>query len=714
MRIDRSQFTLATALRSSVGVFLPLMIGVMTGYTIEGVSIAAGAIGVGAIGLTYTYRARTRTMLFACLAIAFSVLIGGLIGISDWLTVLVVALWGFGAGLLVAVSPGATRVGVQATLMLILLTHFRLNPLQSLTQAGLILSGALFQTLLALIPSPWLRFGSESATIATVYHALADFVQAPEDPAIARLLNESLLQVEAMVSDSSAQSRKEDALGRLFADAEHIRLDLVLVVEIKRYLQDEPGETIPQLMQATATILRGIAKRCQHETAVVDVSAAYQQIAAIVASLRTQNKFLSEHITFRQIAAYCKTLSRHLRHAEESVQLWQDVRRHISFSWIVPRHPRLQLHDPLTIVRANLSLHSTACRHAIRLAVVLVLATVLYRFSPLTRGYWVPITALFVLKPDFATTFNNSSTRSLGTILGAVLTSLILVLLQPAAELRAVTVGILAFLAYSFLNVNYALFSLFMTALVVLVLAYVDPQPAITVFYRALDTTIGASFALLAYIFWPTWEVNLVGEKLAARLDAQRHYFAAVMNAFIDPSRYNAGQIEQLRRAARLARSNAEASVQRALNEPARRQGDPDIIYGLLVASDSLAKGLLGLEAQLYETPERQPLPELKPFAEEVSGALEKLSASIRQGELLEAPVKLTLHRLEGSRKAIEARGGPVADLTLLALHCASIVHGINMLNRLLSVHSGSTDQLAAASTASLLQDFGRGEERGR
>ncbi|HEY4386281.1 MAG TPA: FUSC family protein, partial [Ktedonobacteraceae bacterium] len=423
MRIDRSQFTLATALRSSVGVFLPLIIGVVTGHTIEGVSISAGAIGVGTIGLTYTYRARTRTMLFACLAIAFSVFVGGLIGISDWLTLLAVALWGFGAGLLVAVGPGATLVGVQATLMLILLTHFRLNPLQALVEAGLILSGALFQTMLALIPSPWLRFGSESATIATVYHALADFVQAPEDPTIARQLSESLLQVEVMVSDSSSPSRKRDVLGRLFTDAERIRMDLVVLVEIKRYLQDETGETIQQLMQEIATILHSIAKRCQNDTAAVDESAAYQHIAVIVASLRTQNKFLGEYITSRQIAAYYMTLSRHLRHAEECVRLWQDVRRHISFSWIVPRHPRLQLHDPWNVLRSNLSLHSTACRHAIRLAIVLVLATVLYRFSPLTRGYWVPITALFVLKPDFATTFNNSSTRSLGTILGAVLTS---------------------------------------------------------------------------------------------------------------------------------------------------------------------------------------------------------------------------------------------------------------------------------------------------
>ena len=47
---------------------------------------------------------------------------------------------------------------------------------------------------------------------------------------------------------------------------------------------------------------------------------------------------------------------------------------------------------------------SPAFRHAVRLAVVIPLATAISYVLPWQRGYWLPLTALIVLKPDFAAT----------------------------------------------------------------------------------------------------------------------------------------------------------------------------------------------------------------------------------------------------------------------------------------------------------------------
>ncbi|HET8844620.1 MAG TPA: hypothetical protein VFN35_24330, partial [Ktedonobacteraceae bacterium] len=51
VRVDRSQLVVATALRSAVGLALPLTIGVMTGHILTGVSIAGGAAILGGVGL---------------------------------------------------------------------------------------------------------------------------------------------------------------------------------------------------------------------------------------------------------------------------------------------------------------------------------------------------------------------------------------------------------------------------------------------------------------------------------------------------------------------------------------------------------------------------------------------------------------------------------------------------------------------------------------
>lgn len=80
VKIDRSQLVVATALRSAFGLALPLTIGIMTGHVIEGVSVAGGAASLGGVGLTFTYRARTRLMLLASVGIAISALIGSLTG----------------------------------------------------------------------------------------------------------------------------------------------------------------------------------------------------------------------------------------------------------------------------------------------------------------------------------------------------------------------------------------------------------------------------------------------------------------------------------------------------------------------------------------------------------------------------------------------------------------------------------------------------------
>jgi uncharacterized membrane protein YccC len=237
----------------------------------------------------------------------------------------------------------------------------------------------------------------------------------------------------------------------------------------------------------------------------------------------------------------------------------------------------LQLQNPVEVLWANLTLRSTAFRHAIRLGIVLAVATALYLVFPLQRGYWIPLTVLLILKPDFSTTYSRGAARTAGTMLGALLTTILVAVFSPTNSTLVVLVGIVAFIAFSILNANYALFSAFVTAEAVLLIAFFDPHPLDTVIYRTIDTAIGGMLALIAYALWPTWEHQQVASKVAARLEAVRLYFIAVMEAYARPSAYDASAIAHRRWEGRLARSNAEASVERALSEPERYRIDEEI-----------------------------------------------------------------------------------------------------------------------------------------
>ena len=73
-----------------------------------------------------------------------------------------------------------------------------------------------------------------------------------------------------------------------------------------------------------------------------------------------------------------------------------------------------QLRSALRQVRAAASPSSPAFRHGIRLAVVIPLATELARLLPLQRGYWLAVTTVIVLKPDFTATVSRGIARMAG------------------------------------------------------------------------------------------------------------------------------------------------------------------------------------------------------------------------------------------------------------------------------------------------------------
>jgi hypothetical protein len=136
----------------------------------------------------------------------------------------------------------------------------------------------------------------------------------------------------------------------------------------------------------------------------------------------------------------------------------------------------------------------------IRVALVLALSTEAYHRLNIASGYWIPMTALLVLKPAFNETVKRALARIGGTLAGAVLTSYLVAHWQPTPITLAVLVVIFAFLAYSTLNVNYALFALFLTAYIVFLLAIANLPGTVVAHRRAFCTISGGVFALAVHL----------------------------------------------------------------------------------------------------------------------------------------------------------------------------------------------------------------------
>jgi uncharacterized membrane protein YccC len=140
---------------------------------------------------------------------------------------------------------------------------------------------------------------------------------------------------------------------------------------------------------------------------------------------------------------------------------------------------------------------NSAVLYSARLAVTLGITTEIYRQMHFASGYWIPMTALLVLKPGVTDTVNRAVARMLGTLAGAALVSLCIAHTSPSPYVLAAFTLLFAWLSYATINVNYALFSLFITAYIVFLLSLADVPGPVIARRRALCTLLGGMIALI-------------------------------------------------------------------------------------------------------------------------------------------------------------------------------------------------------------------------
>jgi uncharacterized membrane protein YccC len=559
-------------------------------------------------------------------------------------------------------------IGLQSTLALIIFSHFANDPTHAAFEAILVFCGALLQALLATIPIPVERTAVERSALSSVYQELAGCAAHPSNQKTADQLREALQQAHSTLSDTNLQARQGQAFYGLLEEAEHIRLTIILLKKLREKLAEKTTATrgleyLDKVLQTTSDELRSIANQLKSATRL---PGTHQELQHSLTALCKEAPITDQDVTMQRALTYCDVIHAQLHTARKLVQALSDRHQPLPEQVNIPQQKRTQFHNAWAILRANLTFRSTAFRHAIRLGVALIIASALARLLPLPlqRGYWIPLTVLLILRPDFTSTFTRGVAYFLGTMLGVVLTSLLISLIAPSQMLLVILAIVTAYLAFSLFYANYAIFTVFITMEVVFLLSFVIPQPLTLADSRAIAITIGGILALLLYALWPTWEHSQLSDNLANRLDAVRKYLVAVLTALADPNTYDHMTIVRLRMESRLSRSNAEASLQNSLKEPHRHRVDADLAQGVLGAADTIAQSALALEAYLLDNPVRHPLPMVRPFADAVDETLHRLATAIRLDQPVgELPnLQEALYNLEHDLKA-EQHAQPEADI---------------------------------------------------
>src|SRR5262249_57505825 len=131
----------------------------------------------------------------------------------------------------------------------------------------------------------------------------------------------------------------------------------------------------------------------------------------------------------------------------------------------------------LATLRANLTMDSVVFRHALRLMACVAAGDAFGRMLHPYRAYWVPMTVVLVLKPEFAVTFSRGVLRIAGTLIGLLLATALFHFLPIHTATEIVLIGLFTFLMRWVGPANYGIFGVTITALLFLLIPITPIAP---------------------------------------------------------------------------------------------------------------------------------------------------------------------------------------------------------------------------------------------
>jgi uncharacterized membrane protein YccC len=583
-------------LRAAFAVCGPLALGYALGNQAAGLLGAMGGLLGTVVDRGGPYRVRIRRMATAgVFGGAAGLLLGELVHGRGWVAVAALVLVAGISALMTAAGATLAITGLQLLVYTILGTG-PLGTLRPWWWPPLLMLGGVGWAVALLVPG-WLAapHAPEQRSTATVYRALAGLLRAagtPEFPAAHQAVVTALNQAWDDLSSRRARtSGRDPELNRIAA----LLRQTHPLTEAAVTLVHEGTQAPPELI---ATI-GAIADAIEYGTPVTSVrppggpAPGSQALAGAVAGA-------ADLVTGK-------------RPAEGRA---------------APARPPLR-------ERVRDSLAETVGGYltrlfALRLMLSVGVATLVSEALPIQRSYWVVLTVAIVLRPDFGSVFARALQRGIGTMVGAVLGAIILIVI-PAGPLLLIPLAVFAGLLPYGRDRNWGLFSTFLTPLVVILIDLLHAAGWPLALDRLIDTALGCGIVLLVgYAPWPSsWHAHLP-EQLAVALDSVARYTERALPG--QPGR------SVLRRRSYRALSDLRTEFQRTMAEPPSVSRRAARLWPAVNALEQVTDTVTATAVRGDVTGQR-PGPR---DAGQLAAALRAMARSVREGQL---PADLPLPR---------------------------------------------------------------------
>lgn len=658
-------------LRTLLVVTVPIGVGFITGTPTASTIPVMASMFVGMADVGGAYRQKATAMIAATIGITLGLLIANLVGSTPWLAVPTTFVVIFIAGLAGLFGSTAATVGLVISIMFVVsIAKFASFPNIStvIMQCALCLLGGAWATVASL--GLWVvrPYAPVMQAVANCYLTLSQFVESASEIAlnaedrqewIKQFLQSQDSVTQALTSTrdiwASVWARRDSANLRgnqllvLIEDANQIFNSIVALLELlaiasDRRLSQQLDNTIEQAMEQLAIALQILSKAIAKEKNSVHLGDLDRTIEALEhqwqvlrsqavnQTINQQTDDYSDFVNIRKIVTSLTMLAKQLNtDAKIVVDLQRGEARSIA-QLDIPR-PTLPKRDSIIdTLRNNLTFRSVLFRHALRLALITTMAELLASVLQVPRGYWVTLTALVALKPNFGGTSQTTVQRVLGTVLGGIIGITLVVLIHNQLAI-VICLLVLIVAAWSMRPLSYIIFTTLLTPIVILLLNVTGAGGWNIGVLRIVESLVGGVLALLgSYLLFPSWQRQQLPAQLETTIRANLAYFQQVIANYLNPRQDSStDSIRMLRHQAALENANANAAAQRLCSEPRHVQGDVEPVMTLMLYIRGFFSSVTTLAEHQREFSTEYEFADLKQFADAIIQVLENLADALQQ-----------------------------------------------------------------------------------
>ncbi|WP_062356863.1 FUSC family protein [Herbidospora yilanensis] len=571
----------------AAGLLIPLLVGLAIGRPAMGGVVALGAFLVTIRANPDPPGVRLSFMLAGVLVLAVGSVLGVLLIGHDWLLAPV-------ATLAAALAIRFPVVGFTAPLAL-LLTAANPLPVDPIPHLVLQIVGGLLAAFLLTLPWAWRRTRPLAATLAETAGLLADLLDATFDGERREELRDEVADALQSARTACARHRWE----RRSRDAERVTTALRRVFYEAITLRElaEAAGLRAEIEPLTAELAARTRALFQQEVEVAEVD-----FAARIDDLRGERPD-GERDLLRLV------LLRQVDHAATRIRATLDQARRPAMklkSGLIPI-PRLPVESPVTdaimvVPRSpgmRLTRDDPGFRHLLRAMLGTAMACVIIAIFTPEHAQWLALGVLLTIQPTYGETLDKAGARVGGSIAGALVAAVVL-LIAPGYGWLAALIVVSAGLGFGLYAVHYAYWATFMTMCVLLLIDFQAVQTWEIAGFRIGLNVLGGAIALACVrLLWPRGEAVRLQGRLAELLRA--HALAARTLAETTRGRRPEGAAElAIRRAADMAEAVGQGIAAMA-HEPGA--GETGHVAELLEEVTRVRDGLITLTSVLREDP---------------------------------------------------------------------------------------------------------------